>query len=125
MSFKTTILLSILAMVFSINGMAQSYDFRDNNGIPMKPKGPRPKSSCEEEQLVTYIYSAGVVYFNFSIPEGRAVLTVTRMEDGMSESAAFYTFSTFTYNVGTAPGSYLLEIKTSKNCYEGTLTLEY
>lgn len=123
--FKPVLVFLLLA--FGTFGTIYADNFErnpDTGEIPFRPKRPKPKDLSSDNTIVCY-YQAGVLTITFEEPEGRGVLTVTRMEDGMSESAAFYTFFTFTYNIGTAPGTYLLEIKTSKNCYEGTLTLEY
>lgn len=115
----------LLILIISFFGCCYAKDdVGSGDVIPVYPFKPKPKDLhlCN---LPECVYNAGVLTITFEESEGRGVLTVTRMEDGMSASVAFYTFSTFTYNIGTAPGTYLLEIKTSKNCYKGTLTLEY
>ena len=95
-----------------------------NIGFPIKPKEPRPKDCTGDLQEVEGAYCNGILSVIFNMPEGRATMTVTRMEDGVSQTAVFYTFSTFSYNIGTAPGSYVINVRTSQCEYEGFLTIE-
>lgn len=99
---------------FSYNGSPTS--------VPFKDKTIRPKDLSE--RIVECSYAYGELSVAFEQPEGRATMTVTRMEDGVSQTVVFYTFTMFSYNIGTAPGSYVINVKTSQCEYEGFLTIE-
>ncbi len=87
------------------------------------PKNPRPQDRGEETK-VWYTYSPGAITINFSQPEGRARMTVTRMEDAASHTISFATTAPYAYNMGTAPGTYVIVIKTSRQEYEALLQIE-
>ncbi len=119
-------LLTILAVVL----LAVPYAWGDgNNGqtnlpIRLYPLSPRPKDTSHAEDNVTCHYKDGVLTFEFAEPEGKALLTVTRLEDGDSATASFMTYSTYSFTVGTAPGTYRLDLITSRDQYQGWLTIE-
>ena len=114
MLFVATMQLAFAQDGFSYNGSPTS--------VPFKDRTIRPKDLSE--QLIDCRYAFGELSISFEQPEGRATMTVTRMEDGVSHTAVFYTFSTFSYNIGTVPGSYVINVKTSQCEYEGFLTIE-
>ncbi len=121
------VLLSVLML--PLMAFAQSEGFSqsgDGKVVPMPKKGPRPKDTSYVEDNVTCYYKDkdGVLTFEFAEPEGKALLTVTRLEDGDYATASFMTYRTYSFTVGTAPGTYRLDITTSRDQYQGWLTIE-
>ena len=56
-------------------------------------------------------------------PEGRATMTIARMEDAHIATTSFFTMAPYTYNIGTAPGTYTIVVKTSHQEYEALLEI--
>ncbi len=54
-------------------------------------------------------------------PEGRATMTIARMEDAHIATTSFFTMAPYTYNIGTTPGTYTIVVKTSHQEYEALL----
>lgn len=91
--------------------------------IKLNPKNPRPKDAGEENN-VWYTYANGLLTINFEQPEGRATMTIARMEDAHIATASFFTMAPYTYNIGTAPGTYTIVVKTSHQEYEALLEID-
>ncbi len=56
-------------------------------------------------------------------PEGRATMTIARMEDAHIATTSFFTMAPYTYNIGTTPGTYTIVVKTSHQEYEALLEI--
>ena len=85
---------------------------------------PRPKDASAYEDNVVCYYMGGMLYFEFAEPEGRATLSITRLDDGATAATSFMTTTGFTYNIGTALGTYQLNLSTSRKSYFGMFQIE-
>ena len=56
-------------------------------------------------------------------PEGRATMTIARMEDAHIATTSFFTMAPYTYNIGTTPGTYTIVVKTSHQEYAALLEI--
>lgn len=91
--------------------------------VPFTKKNPRPTDAGEENN-VWYTYANGLLTINFEQSEGRATMTIARMEDAHTATTSFYSMAPYTYNIGTNPGTYTLVIKTSQQQYEALLVID-
>lgn len=117
------ILPLLLLFCTSITAFAQSTSTVDpEKPVRFKPKNPRPTDTGEENN-VWYTYANGLLTINFEQTEGRATMTIARMEDAHIATASFFTMAPYTYNIGNAPGTYTIVVKTSHQEYEALLEI--
>ena len=115
------IFLLLLMLGTTFASYTQTIEPKDEP-LPFKPKNPRPTDTGEENN-VWYTYANGLLTINFEQPEGRATMTVARMEDAHIATTSFFTMAPYTYNIGTAPGTYTIVVKTSHQEYEALLEI--
>ena len=96
---------------------------KPNDDKKLKPIKPRP-TDTDENNSVWCSYANGVITIEFEQVEGRATMTITRLDDATSFTTTFYTMTPYSYYIGSAPASYIINIKTSKQEYEGVLEIE-
>ena len=118
---RLKILIVLLICVSGINYATGPAEDQDTNKT-FKPKNTRPKDTGEENN-VWYTYANGLLTINFEQPEGRATMTIARMEDAHVATTSFFTMAPYTYNIGTAPGTYTIVVKTSHQEYEALLEI--
>lgn len=117
------ILPLLLLFCTSITAFAQSTSTVDpEKPVRFKPKNPRPTDTGEENN-VWYTYANGLLTINFEQTEGRATMTIARMEDAHIATTSFFTMAPYTYNIGTTPGTYTIVVKTSHQEYEALLEI--
>ena len=117
------ILPLLLLFCTSITAFAQSTSTVDpEKPVRFKPKNPRPTDTGEENN-VWYTYANGLLTINFEQTEGRATMTIARMEDAHIATASFFTMAPYKYNIGNAPGTYTIVVKTSHQEYEALLEI--
>ena len=117
-------LFIILALLFGASVTTFAGDpYEDPDvGKKFKPKNPRPTEAGEENN-VWYTYANGLLTINFEQTEGRATMTIARMEDAHIATTSFFTMAPYTYNIGNAPGTYTIVVKTSHQEYEALLEI--
>jgi hypothetical protein len=92
--------------------------------IPVYTGDDRPRSGSPVwASNVRCSYFDGVLAIEFDEPEGVASVSVSSAETGETVATSFDTSSPSYINIGTAPGNYVIVIKTNKTYY-GYLTLE-
>ena len=125
--FKKVSCLAVLsALAFSANADAPGASGADNSqqSIPIiiidkKDKNLRPK--LPSRQHVECVYIDGTLHFDFVIPEGEAVLTVTDALTGISAQYVFDTDAHAEVTIGYLSAA-SLEIHTDAgNTYTGTI----
>ena len=116
---KAILILFLLSVPFV--SFAQTIE-PDPEQIPFKKKNPRPTEAGEENN-VWYTYANGLLTINFEQTEGRATMTIARMEDAHIATTSFFTMAPYTYNIGNAPGTYTIVVKTSHQEYEALLEI--
>ena len=118
---RLKILIALLICVSGINYATGPAEDQDTNKT-FKPKNPRPTDTGEENN-VWYTYANGLLTINFEQTEGRATMTIARMEDAHIATTSFFTMAPYTYNIGNAPGTYTIVVKTSHQEYEALLEI--
>ncbi|MDE6334624.1 MAG: hypothetical protein K2L77_08270 [Muribaculaceae bacterium] len=118
-------LLSILLLLLCTSSFLFAAEPLEDPGTgkDFKPQKPRPTDAGEENN-VWYTYANGLLTINFEQSEGRATMSIARMEDAHTATTSFYTMAPYTYNIGTTPGTYTLVIKTSQQQYEALLVID-
>jgi len=117
-----TFLTLILVLCACFSTYAQT-SVNPNEPIKFKPKNPRP-TDVGEENKVWCTYTNGQITITFEQAEGRATMTITRTEDATTATTAFYTMTPYTYYIGTAPATYIINVRTNRQEYEGLLDIQ-
>ncbi|MCI9054412.1 MAG: hypothetical protein HFJ87_04620 [Muribaculaceae bacterium] len=127
MNHKLKILfLALFGLLMLPSPLCAGDDGGKKEPIKLNPDRPeyKPRDASAYEDNVTCYYMGGMLYFEFAEPEGRATLSITRLDDGATAATSFMTTTGFTYNIGTAPGTYQLNLSTSRNSYFGMFEIE-
>jgi len=117
-----TFLTLILVLCACYTSYAQSSS-DPNKDYYLKGKKPRP-TDVGEENKVWCTYTNGQITITFEQAEGRATMTLTRTEDATTATTAFYTMTPYTYYIGTAPATYIINVRTNRQEYEGILDIQ-
>lgn len=100
------------------------YADNDKNDVPMENRNNRTKDTAIETPPVCY-YDSGTLNISFTVPEGKATLTVTHMDSGEKSRETFLTYRPYTTWIGSVAGTYQIEIDTTHGGrYIGYLTID-